>query len=132
MKVFLSGAVENVEDQAFPRSWRLHARFVLEEFGHTVVDPTAYPQVERTVNEIVHRNMFLQRSCDVVLAEYTIPNRAYCGTDFELVKASEWGQPVVLWADESYRERVYLKYIATTIVPTLDAAIDYIVSELEN
>ena len=126
MKIFLSGAIEGVGDLA--DGWRKTAAEKLTALGHEVISPivSADRQVFIEPNEIVRRNMHLQKDCDMLLVEYTIPNRCYVGTDFEMVKALEWDQPVIVFAHEMYRERVYLRYLAAALLPDLEAAIDYI------
>lgn len=70
----------------------------------------------------------LQQSCDMLLVEYMIPNRNYVGTDFEMAMARVWNQPAIVFANEMYRERIYLQYMATVILPSLEDAIDYVLA----
>lgn len=135
MRIFLSGAIEGVGDLA--NGWRnevirqldrRNGDSLTELHGYDIVTPliNAEQQVFHTTNEIVRRNEMLQKSCDMILVEYNIPGRCYVGTDYELVRALDWNQPAIVWAHESYRERVYLQYLATAILPTLQEAINYI------
>ncbi|HJS83558.1 MAG TPA: hypothetical protein VJ742_12065 [Nitrososphaera sp.] len=126
-KVFLSGGIEGCEDRGL--AWRLKAQTLLEKHGFVVESPLIIaPNMEspfNEVNEIVHRDLYLLRQCDMILVEYNIPNRCYIGTDVEMVKAHELGMPIIVWSNEQYRNRVYLRYLATAILPTLEDAVDY-------
>lgn len=124
MKVFLSGAVEGLSGDY--ENWRKVAREQLEDAGFVVVSPVGCIKEDETPNEIVHSNEMLQKKCDITLVEYMIPHRAYIGVDYEIVRARDWGQPVVVWAHEMYRERVYLRYLATAILPELEECLDFI------
>lgn len=126
MKVFLSGAIEGLGDEA--NEWRKEATEKLWAHGYEVVTPfiTNEDKIFHEPNEIVRRNSHLQEGCDLLLVEYMIPDRCYIGTDYELVKALDWNQPVIVFSHEMYRKRVYLRYLATAILPTLEDAIDYI------
>lgn len=124
MRVFLSGAVEGLSGDY--NNWRKTARTALKDAGFVVVSPVQWASEDRTVNQIVHSNEALQKKCDITLVEYMIPHRAYIGVDYEIVRARDWGQPVIVWANEMYRERVYLRYLATAIMPTLEECLDFI------
>lgn len=124
MRIFLSGAIQDVPD--LPASWRFGVEELLPDYEiiHSLVNPIE--QVFKEPNEVVRRNELLQKSCDLLLVEYSIPNRCYVGTDYELVRAHDWHQPAIVWAHEMYRSRVYLRYLATVILPSLEDAVDYI------
>lgn len=126
MKIFLSGAIEGLDDLG--NGWRQQAYKAFAGTQHTIVSPIVNPHLDirPSMNEIVHRNEHLQKQCDIVLAEYSIPNRCYVGTDYELVRARDWNQPTVVWAHEMYRERTYLRYLSTVMVDSLHDAVDYI------
>lgn len=125
-KVFLSGAIEEVG--IFAHGWRNKAVKLLEDRGFLAVNPMDYALEETDCDpkEIVSKNLFLQKSCDIILVEYTIPYRAYIGTDFEMTWAHLNNQPVIVFADDSYTSRVYLNFLATKLVTSLGEAIDYI------
>lgn len=125
MKIFLSGAIQGLENSRFPFDWREQAQSFLSNY-QTISSLTEWNKFELSVQEQVRRNLFLQKQCDLLLVEYTIPNRAYIGTDFELTKALEFQQPAIVWAHPSYTNRVYLQYMATVILPTLEECLDYI------
>lgn len=125
-KVFLSGAIEGISHKD-AYSWRARASAMLSDYGFKTVSPDLeLTDKSATVNEIVRRNIYLQSTCDLVLAEYTIPNRCYIGTDFELCRAYDDGQPTIIWAHEDLKDRVYLQYLATVIRPTLEECVSYI------
>jgi nucleoside 2-deoxyribosyltransferase len=79
-----------------------------------------------TPEEIVEKNLFMQRRSDILLVEYMLKDRAYIGTDFELAYAKLHDQPAVVFCCDSNKNRVYLKYMATKLAPTMQDAIDYI------
>jgi|LakMenEpi13Jul12_1017406.scaffolds.fasta_scaffold00734_3 nucleoside 2-deoxyribosyltransferase len=125
-KVFLSGAIEEVG--IFAHGWRNKAVKLLADRGFEAVNPMDYALEETDCEpkEIVDKNIFLQKNCDILLVEYTIPGRAYIGTDFEITWAHFNNQPVVVFADDSYQSRVYLNFLSTKITSSLEEAIEYI------
>ncbi len=126
-RVFLSGAIEDVESN-FKYSWRDQATSLLEYGGFKAVNPMHYALEEQDCEpkEIVDKNLFLQKSCDILLVEYTILNRAYIGTDFEMTWGHLNNQPIVVWAHEDLQHRIYLKFLATKVANTLEEAVEYI------
>lgn len=125
LKVFLSGAIEEVG--AYASGWRKQATYLLHLNGYDVLDPTTIVDKDyETPEEIVEKNLFMQRRADIILVEYMIPNRAYIGTDFELAWAKFNNQPAIVFSCDSNRNRVYLKYMATKISNSMDDAIEYI------
>ena len=124
-KVFLSGAVEEVGSYA--TSWRKQATDILLLNGYDVLDPTSIADRDyETPEEIVEKNLFMQRRADILLVEYMIPNRPYIGTDFELAWAKLNNQPAVVFCCDSNKNRVYLKYMATKLASSMQDAIEYI------
>jgi len=127
LKVFLSGAIEGVED--YGRSWRKSATHELHLRGYDVIDPTLVVDTDyETVEEIVEKNLFMQRRADIILVEYMLQDRAYIGTDFELAWAKFNNQPAIAFCCDSNKNRVYLKYMATKLALTMQDAIEYIAS----
>lgn len=125
LKVFLSGAIEGVEE--YGSSWRKIATEQLHRFGYDVLDPTLIADTGyETAEEIVEKNLFLQRRADILLVEYMLKDRPYIGTDFELAWAKLHHQPAVVFCCDSNKDRVYLKYMATKLAPTMQDAIEYI------
>ena len=125
LKVFLSGAIEGVEE--YGRSWRKAATEKLHLFGYDVLDPTLiFDKEYETPEEIVEKNLFLQRRADIILVEYMIKDRPYLGTDFELAWAKFNNQPAVVFCCDSNKNRVYLKYMATKLASSMQDAIEYI------
>lgn len=124
-KVFLSGAIEGVED--YGRSWRKSATYALHLAGYDVIDPMNVVDFEyETPEEIVEKNLFMQRRADILLVEYMLKDRPYIGTDFELAYAKLHNQPAIVFCCDSNKSRVYLKYMATKLAPTMQDAVDYI------
>lgn len=125
IKIFLSGAIEGVED--YGRSWRKSATQELHLRGYDVIDPTLVVDTEyETAEEIVEKNLFMQRRADIILVEYMLPNRPYIGTDFELAWAKFNNQPAVVFCCDSNKGRIYLKYMATKLASSMQDAIEYI------
>jgi hypothetical protein len=123
--VFLSGAIDHVGD--FAKKWRDVADDMLQKRGYSVYDPTKISESGHiSPEEIAQKNLFMQKRSDVLLVEYVIENRPYIGTDFEMAWAKLHGQPIVVICNNDNAERVYMKYLATKIVPSLDEAIEYI------
>jgi hypothetical protein len=125
-RVFLSGAIENVGSYA--HGWRISASELLEARGFKAVNPMNYALEEKECEpkEIVDKNLFLQKSCDILLVEYRLLYRAYVGTDFEMTWAHLNNQPIVVWAHPDLQHRVYLKFLATKLADTLEEAVEYI------
>jgi len=127
LKVFLSGAIEGVEE--YGSSWRKTATEQLHLFGYDVLDPTLISDTGyETPEEIVEKNLFLQRRADIILVEYMIKDRPYIGTDFELAWAKFNNQPAIVFCCDSNKNRVYLKYMATKLASSMQDAIEYIAS----
>ena len=125
LKVFLSGAIEGVEE--YGSSWRKTATEQLHLFGYDVLDPTLISDTGyETPEEIVEKNLFLQRRADIILVEYMIKDRPYIGTDFELAWAKFNNQPAIVFCCDSNKNRVYLKYMATKLASSMQDAIEYI------
>lgn len=125
LKVFLSGALEGVEQYGV--EWRKVATKELHLRGYDVLDPTTIVDSDyETPEEIVEKNLFMQRRADILLVEYMIPDRQYIGTDFEMAWAKEREQPVVVFASPQASDRIYLKYMATKLAPSMQDAIEYI------
>jgi hypothetical protein len=127
LKVFLSGAIEGQEDYGVP--WRKKATAILNAIDYQVLDPTSVKdQFYDSPDEIVEKNLFMQKRADIILVEYMIPNRPYIGTDFEMAWSKMHGQPIVVFSCPENANRVYLKYMATKITSSMEEAIDYISS----
>lgn len=123
--IYLAGAIDHVGD--FAKVWRKEARQKLESLDYRVYDPTSIPEEgPLSPEEIAQKNAFMQKRSDVMLVEYVLENRPYIGTDFELAWAKLNGQPTVVICNNENKDRVYMKYMATKIVDSLEDAIDYI------
>lgn len=125
--VYLAGAIDHVGD--FATIWRKEAGFKLQQFEYNVYDPTAIPEHEyMSPEEVAQKNIFMQERSDLLLVEYIIENRPYIGTDFEMAWAKMHNQPIIVICNNDNKNRVYMKYMATKIVSSLDEAIDYIIT----
>jgi len=124
-KVFLSGAIEGVEQYGI--EWRKVATKELHLRGYDVLDPTSIVDTDyETPEEIVEKNLYLQRRADILLVEYMIQDRQYIGTDFEMAWAKLNNQPVVVFTASQAAQRVYLRYMATKLAYSMQDAIEYI------
>lgn len=127
LKVFLSGAIEGCEEYGV--EWRKKATLMLNSIGYHVLDPTSVKDHGYdSPDEIVEKNLFMQKKADIILVEYMIPNRPYVGTDFEMAWSKINGQPIIVFACPENMNRVYLKYMATKVTASMEDAIDYISS----
>lgn len=126
-RVFLSGAIEDVQSD-FIYSWRIKAASLLADRGFKAVNPMDYALEEENCEpkEIVDKNIFLQKSCDILLVEYQLLQRAYIGTDFEMTWAHLNNQPIIIWAHKDVQHRKYLKFLATKLADNLEEAVEYI------
>lgn len=125
-KVFLSGAIEGVEK--YGKDWRDEASWLLQQFGYDVIDPMSVQDpTYSSPQEIVDRNLFLQKQADILLVEYMIPGRNYVGTDFELCWAKFNNQPSIVFSCFENSKRVYLNYLASKVTLSMEEAIDYLV-----
>jgi hypothetical protein len=125
VKVFLSGAVENVQEYGI--EWRKSATKKLHLLGYDVIDPTTVTDSGyETPKEVVEKNLFMQKRADILLVEYMIQDRQYIGTDFEMAWAKLNNQPVIAFASPQASQRVYLKYMATKLAFSMQDAIEYI------
>lgn len=123
--IFLSGAMDYVGDYA--KNWRRSAKDALEFLGYKIYDPTSIPEEPgMSPEEVARKNIFMQERSDILLVEYLIPDRAYIGTDFELAWAKIHGQPTIVMCADKHKSRVYMQYMSTKIVDSLEEAIDYI------
>lgn len=123
--VFLSGAIDHVGD--FATGWRRQATSKLESKGYRVYDPTLICESgDISPEEIAQKNLFMQERSDILLVEYILENRPYIGTDFEMSWSKIHGQPIVVICNNENKDRVYMKYLATKIVNSLEEAIEYI------
>lgn len=123
--VYLAGAMDYVGEYA--TGWRKEATFLLTQKGYNVLDPTSIPEeFEMSPEEIVQKNMFMQKKSDILLVEYMLEDRAYIGTDFEMSWAKMHGQPTVVMCSKQNKDRPYMKYMSTKLAETLQDAIEYI------
>lgn len=123
--VYLAGAMDYVGEYAI--GWRKSASEALRFLGYKVYDPTSIPEEPgMTPDEIVEKNLFMQRKSDIMLVEYLLEDRAYIGTDFEMAWAKMNNQPTVVMCSHQNKDRPYMKYMATKLAEDLQDAIEYI------
>jgi len=125
ISVYLAGAMDHVGDYAI--GWRESASKALSFLGYKVYDPTSIPEdPEMTADEIVQKNLFMQKKSDLMLVEYMLEDRAYIGTDFEMAWAPMNNQPSIIMCSNQNKNRPYMKYMATKLADNLQDAIEYI------
>jgi len=125
LSVYLSGAIDDA--YVFANQWRLDATKALKDRDYKVNDCLATgSEVSLSYEEIVQKNLFLQKRSDILLVEYLLPNRSYIGTDFEMSWAKIHGQPCVVVCSHHHVNRTYMKYMATKLVSNLEEAVEYI------
>jgi hypothetical protein len=125
ISVYLAGAMDYVGDYA--KGWRRSASEALQFLGYKVYDPTSIPEEPAmTPDEIVQKNLFMQKKSDLMLVEYLLEDRAYIGTDFEMAWAKINNQPSIVMCSKQNKDRPYMKYMATKLADNLQDAIDYI------
>lgn len=123
--VYLAGAMDYVGDYA--KGWRQESTLMLSLRGYKVLDPTSIPEdCTMSPDEIVQKNLFMQKKSDILLVEYMLENRAYIGTDYEMAWAKMNNQPTVVMCSNQNKDRPYMKYMATRLADTLQDAIEYI------
>ena len=123
--VYLAGAMDYVGDYA--KGWRQESTLMLSLRGYKVLDPTSIPEdYTMSADEIVQKNLFMQKKSDLLLVEYMLEDRAYIGTDFEMAWAKMNHQPTVVMCSNQNKDRPYMKYMATRLADTLQDAIEYI------
>lgn len=123
--IYLAGAMDYVGDYA--KGWRKNATDSLQFLGYKVYDPTSIPEEsDMSPDEIVQKNLFMQKKSDIILVEYMLENRAYIGTDYEMAWAKMNDQPSVVICSNQNKDRPYMKYMATKLAENLQDAIEYI------
>lgn len=131
LSVYLSGAIDDAN--MFASQWRSDASKALMDRGYKVNDCLTLGQENLlSYQEIVEKNLFLQKRSDILLAEYLLPNRSYIGTDFEMSWAKIHGQPCVVVCSHHHVNRTYMKYMATKLVNDLEEAVEYISTHYHN
>ena len=123
--VYLAGAMDYVGDYA--KGWRQEASFMLALRGYKVFDPTSITEdYSMSPEEIVEKNMFMQKKSDILLVEYMLEDRAYIGTDFEMAWAKLHGQPTIVMCSNQNKDRPYMKYMSTKTLDNIEDAVEYI------
>lgn len=123
--VYLAGAMDYVGDYA--KGWRKEATLMLMQRGYKVLDPTSIPEdYNMSPEEIVQKNLFMQKKSDILLVEYMLENRAYIGTDYEMAWAKMHDQPTIVMCSNQNKDRPYMKYMSTKILDDIEEAIEYI------
>jgi nucleoside 2-deoxyribosyltransferase len=123
--VYLAGAMDYVGDYAL--GWRKEATQLLKQRDYKVLDPTSIPEEDTmSAEEIVQKNLFMQKRSDILLVEYMLEDRAYIGTDFEMAYAKLNNQPVIAICSKQNSDRPYMKYMSTKLAESVADAVEYI------
>ena len=129
--VYLSGPImDDVEGSA--REWRETAKALLKD-RFRLLDPMRRKFVDRQVdsaNEIVEFDLQDVRNSDIILVNY---NRASIGTSMEVFYAAhDQGKFVVAFSPLEYKDcSPWMARFCTKILPTLEDAVDYIITHFD-
>jgi nucleoside 2-deoxyribosyltransferase len=121
--VYLCGGINGLSD-ADCRDWREVAKDALRH--ETFLDPMRRDyrgREDQAVNEIVFGDIHDIQQSDVVLVNATRPS---WGTAMEIVYACGFRKRIIAFVGAGARVSPWLRYHCTTIVETLDAAIEAI------
>ena len=126
-KVYLSGPIMD-EHEGVARAWREVAKKLLGA-SFQLLDPMRRKFVDRQVdsaNEIVEFDLQDVRDADIVLVNYSKPS---IGTSMEVFYAShDLGRFVVAFSGLEFKDcSPWMARYCTKILPTLEAAAEYIV-----
>lgn len=70
---------------------------------------------------IVDNDLNDLKKCELLLVDYSIPNRNYVGCTFEMAYAFNWGKRIIVYVGDSGNEdRIFLQYHATHICKDLE------------
>ena len=134
-KVYFASGMENMSLEEV-RARYLKTADLLESHGFEMVNRRVQERyfdqpcnsIER-IRQVVEDDLKALRECDLLLVDYSIPDRNYVGSTCEIVYAHLWGKPVVVYVEESNNDqRCWLRYHATYICKTLSQALKYMVS----
>jgi hypothetical protein len=131
--VYIARAIDDRPPTEIATSHHLMTR-ALHAAGFASIDPVlefqydgateASPVDAKMPRLRVEADLERLRRSDAVLADMSIPGWVYVGCICELVYAHLWRVPsVVITGDSALGTRMWLRYHATAIVPTLDAGV---------
>ena len=131
--VYLARAVDNQEKQKVAENGEVW-RAALAQAGFTPIDPvvTPFPRIVGGQGEEpdahnfgrIESDLAWLRRCDALVIDLALEDWSYVGCICELVYAHLWRLPTVVMAGSSSIEaRPWLRYHATTVVSSLDAAV---------
>ena len=129
--IYLSGPIMD-EHEGTAREWREIAKKMLGE-NFRLLDPMRWKFVDRQVdsaNEIVEFDLQDVRNADLLLVNY---NRASIGTSMEVFYAAhDQGKFVVAFSPLEYKDcSPWMARFCTKILPTLEDAVDYIITHFD-
>ena len=133
-RVYFARGVDGLEWSAVLQCASLF-RARLSGYSIELIDPVAEGRKMgvRTYKEIVETDLDHLRSCNAVLMDMSIPNRNYIGCCCELVYASLWHIPSVVYVGQSGNgERPWLRYHASAVCKTQGQAVIEIVQLIQH
>lgn len=133
-RVYFASAIENVSLEQVQAHY-LNVSNLLESHGFEMVNQYVQGRYLRQPNESIARigdviedDLKALRQSDLLLVDYSIPNRNYVGCTCEIVYAYLWRKPVIIYVGRSDNgQRFWLRYHATHICQTLSQAVEYMV-----
>jgi len=134
MNVYFASAIEN---QSFDE---VQARYVqvanlLESRGFQMTNRNIQDRYLQQscdsvarMREVVEYDLETLRQSDLLLVDYSIPNRNYVGCTCEIVYAYLWRKPVIVFVGQSNNgQRGWLRYHANYVCETVSQALEYMV-----
>ena len=80
------------------------------------------------IREVIENDLHTLSQSDLLLVDYSIPNRNYVGCTCEIIYAYLWAKPIVVYVGQSSNGRSHwLRYHATYVCETVSQALDYMV-----
>jgi nucleoside 2-deoxyribosyltransferase len=132
--VYFASAIENLSLEEVQAHYAQVAN-LLESHGFQMTNrnirdrylPQSCDSTAKT-REIVENDLETLRRSDLLLVDYSIPNRNYVGCTCEIVYAYLWRKPVIVFVEHSGNgQRRWLRYHATYVCNTVSQALGYMV-----
>lgn len=139
MKIYLGGCVTGAKNYNECNGWREKAEEYFEGTEHEVLNPLRKglwndPKNNGniSVNQLVDRDLWDIKRCDILLVEATHDDKTYFGTATELLFAKQWHKPRVVFVGKERIEKndPWLSWLSTHICEDLEEACEYVVTML--
>ena len=134
VKVYFASAIESLSLKEVQAHYAQVAN-LLESRGFQMTNrdiqdyylPQSCDSTART-REVVENDLEILRQSDLLLVDYSIPNRNYVGCTCEIVYAYLWKKPVIVYVGQSSNsQRRWLRYHTTYVCETVSQALEYMV-----